>query len=130
MRDVCFDIIVRFLISITYSIVCRDDAKVRETTSVCKHLTLRSITKQMLNSVTKFLIYKAFDGLEFNAEIAVFFIGKPPKEIISHMATSKHRKARLQQPGYLLIDKFSGTPRQVGPEIQPLDQPRVLLRDK
>ena len=98
--------------------------------SVCKHLTLRSITKQMLNSVAKFLIHTAFDGLEFNAEIAVFFICEPPKEIISHMATSKHRKARLQQPGYLLIDKFSGTPRQVGPEIQPLDQPRVLLRDK
>lgn len=84
----------------------------------------------MLNSIAKFLIYKAFDGLEFNAEIAVFFISEPPKEIISHMATSKHRKARLQQPGYLLIDKFSGTPRQVWPEIQPLDQPRVLLRDE
>ena len=98
--------------------------------SVCKHLTLRSITKQMLNSVAKFLIYKAFDGLEFDAYVAVFFISEPPKEIISHMATSKHRKARLQQPGYLLIDKFSGAPRQVGPEIQPLDQPRVLLRDE
>ena len=106
------------------------NAKLQQTMSVCKHLTLRSITKQMLNSVAKFLIYKAFDGLEFNAEIAVFFIGKPPKEVISYPATCKHRKARLQQPGYLLIDKFSGTPRQVGPEIQPLDQPRVLLRDK
>lgn len=98
--------------------------------SVCKHLTLRSITKRMLNSVAKFLVYKAFDGLKLNAEVAVFFISEPPKEIISHTATCKHRKARLQQPGYLLIDKFSGTPRQVGPEIQPLDQPRVLLRDK
>ena len=49
----------------------------------------------MLNSVAKFLIYKAFDGLEFDAEIAVFFIGKPPKEIISHTSTCKHRKARL-----------------------------------
>ena len=84
----------------------------------------------MLNSVAKFLIHKTFDGLKFNAEIAVFFIGKPPKEIISYTATCKHRKARLQQPGYLLIDKFSGTPRQVWPEIQPLDQPRVLLREK
>ena len=87
--------------------------------SVCKHLTLRSITKRMLNSVAKFLVYKAFDGLEFDAKIAVFFISEPPKEIVSYTAT-----------GYLLIDKFSGTPRQVGPEIQPLDQPRVLLRDK
>jgi hypothetical protein len=84
----------------------------------------------MLNSVAKFLIYKALNGLEFNAEIAVFFISKPPKEVISYPATCKHRKARLQQPGYLLIDKFSRPPRQVGPEIQPLDQPRVLLRDK
>ena len=98
--------------------------------SVCKHLTLRSITKQMLNSVAKFLIYTTFNGLKLNAYVTVFFISEPPKEIISHMATCKHRKARLQQPGYLLIDKFSGTPRQVGPEIQPLDQPRVLLRDK
>ena len=98
--------------------------------SVCKHLTLRSITKQMLNSVAKFLIYKALDGLKLNAYVTVFFICEPPKEIISHMATSKHRKARLQQPGYLLIDKFSRPPRQVGPEIQPFDQPRVLLRDK
>ena len=88
------------------------------------------LMQQMLNSVAKFLIHTAFDGLELNAYVAVFFISEPPKEIISHMATSKHRKARLQQPGYLLIDKFSGTPRQVGPEIQPLDQPRVLLRDK
>ena len=84
----------------------------------------------MLNSVAKFLIHTAFDRLKLNAYVAVFFICEPPKEIISHMATSKHRKARLQQPGYLLIDKFSGTPRQVGPEIQPFDQPRVLLRDK
>lgn len=84
----------------------------------------------MLNSVTKFLIYTTFDRLKLNAYVAVSFISEPPKEIISHMATSKHRKARLQQPGYLLIDKFSGTPRQVWPEIQPLDQPRVLLRDK
>ena len=84
----------------------------------------------MLNSVAKFLIHTSFDGLKLNAYVTVFFISKPPKEIISHMATSKHRKARLQQPGYLLIDKFSETPRQVWPEIQPLDQPRVLLRDK
>ena len=98
--------------------------------SVCKHLTLRSITKQMLNSVAKFLIYKALDGLEFDAYVTVFFIGKPPKEIISYPATCKHRKARLQQPGYLLINQFSGTPRQVGAEIKPLDQPRVLLRDE
>ena len=84
----------------------------------------------MLNSVAKFLVYKAFDGLECDAKIAVFFISEPPKEIVSYTATCKHRKARLQQPGCLLINKFSGTPRQVGPEIQPLDQPRVLLRDK
>lgn len=98
--------------------------------SVCKYLTLRSITKQMLNPVAKFLIYTTFDGLKLNAYVTVFFICEPPKEIISHMATCKHRKARLQQPGYFLIDKFSETPRQVGPEIQPLDQPMVLLRDK
>ena len=98
--------------------------------SVCKHLTLGSITKYMLNTVVKFLIHKAFDGLEFDTQVTVFFISEPPKQIIIAIATCKHRKARLQQPGYLLINKFLGTPRQVGPEIQPLDQPRVLLRDQ
>ena len=35
--------------------------------SVYKHLTLRSITKKMLNSVAKFLIHTSFDGLKLNA---------------------------------------------------------------
>ena len=100
------------------------------TISDCKHLTLGSITKKMLNAVAKFLIYKAFDGLKLDAQVTVFFIGKPPKEVIILISTCKHRKARLQQPGYLLINQFSGSPRQVGPDIKPLDQPRVLLRDE
>ena len=76
------------------------------------------------------MIYKAFNGLELNAQVTVFFIGKPPKEVIIPIATCKHRKARLQQPGYLFINQFSGSPRQVGSEIKPFDQPRVLLRDE
>ena len=84
----------------------------------------------MLKIGSKLLIYKSFDGLKLNAQVAVFFIGKPPKEVIILISTCKHRKARLQQPGYLFINQFSGSPRQVGPEIQPFDQPRVLLRDE
>lgn len=105
-------------------------AKIVHTISVCKHLTLGSITKKMLKVGSKLLIYKSFDGLKLNAQVTVFFIGKPPKEVIILISTCKHRKARLQQPGYLLINQFSGTPRQVGPEIKSLDQPRVLLRDE
>ena len=75
------------------------------------------------------LIYTTFDSLKTYIKIRVSGTCKPSEQVVPATSWSEHRRARLQEPGYLNVNQFFGSSRQVGTEIEPLDKSRVLLGD-
>ena len=74
------------------------------------------------------LIHTRFDGLKVYSQIRMPRTGQPAEQVVLVAATGKHRRARLQEPGYFKVNLFSGSPRQVWPEVEPLDETGILRR--
>ena len=75
-----------------------------------------------------YLIHTCFDALKVYSQICMPRTGQPAEQVVLAAATCKHRRARLQEPGYFKVNRFSISPWQVLSEVKPFDDTGILNR--
>ena len=74
------------------------------------------------------LIYSTFNLLKTCAQIRALRVGEPPKQVVFAESSLEHVGASAKQPSQFGVDNALISALQVGAEVQPLDEQRILWR--